>query len=327
MRQTRLISLCAGLLALAAGGLTGGCARERKTEVLTDVPYEIQPWQYGREPGHVVKTEHYLIYTTLDDFLLLESLPQAMEMLYRHYRELVPPAREPQEPMPIYFFAQREQFERFTRQLAGPRARKLLQIRQGGYSERGVSVIEYVSHGATFPLVGHEGFHQYVYHCLPGRIPAWLNEGLAVLCEGQRWGKAGLSEFDPWHNPRRRNSLADAVVREETFPLAELLATNAGEVVGGPARRLATYYAQLWALMLFLQEGQDGKYAAGLHQLCDALGSGQLELIAEAAQVRAGERPSSFGEALFAQFISDDLETVEREYLDFVHARILGGRR
>ena len=50
--------------------------------------------------------------------------------------------------------------------------------------ERGITVAEYVSHAVTFPLLTHEGFHQFLYHCAYPRVPAWLNEGLAVMCEG-----------------------------------------------------------------------------------------------------------------------------------------------
>ena len=101
---------------------------------------------------------------------------------------------------------------------------------------------------------------------------------------------------------------------------------NAGHVVGGSTRRIGAYYAQLWALMLFLQEGADGKYADGFMRLRDALGSENLELVAEAAHVSAADRTYSYGRALFAHFISDDLETVEREYTAFMRERILGGR-
>lgn len=328
MRSVRLVKQRVILLAVVSTcTLVGGCASAKKTPpVLEDVPFRMEPWQYRGSSGRLITTEHYAMYTTLDDFVLLESLPQAMEMAYRYYRELVPSAREPERPMPVYLFAQRDEFASFTRRFAGPRAKTLLKVRRGGYSERGVSVIEYVTHSVTFPLVGHEGFHQYVHHCVPARVPAWLNEGLAVVCEGQRWSDVGLKEFDRWYNPSRRNVLASALVREETFPLDELLRINAGHVVGGSTRRIGTYYAQLWALMLFLQEGEEGRYAEGFTRLRDALGSENLELVAEAAHVSAADRTYSYGRALFAHFISDDLETVEREYTAFMRARILGGR-
>ena len=311
----------------ACGLLAAGCTSSRSaTPVLEDVAYESAAWRYRGQPGRLITTEHYEIYTTLSDEVLLEALPQAMETAYLYYRQLAPGAHEPQQRMQVYFFARRGEWVDFTRSFAGPRARTLLKVRRGGYTERGVAVIEYVAHSVTFPLVAHEGFHQYVHHCVGRRVPAWLNEGLAVLCEGQRWGKVGLKEFDPWHNPSRRNILADALLRDETMPLDELLRINAGHVVGGSTRKIGTYYAQLWALMLFLREGEEGKYAEGFARLLESLGAQDLELFARAAHVTSTRRTYNFGQALFSSFISNDLETVQREYTAFLRQRMLGGR-
>jgi hypothetical protein len=316
------------LLTLGAYGVFGGgCAGPRNaTPVLEDVPFETAVWQYRGHPGQRVTTAHYEIYTTLGDERLLAALPQAMETAYLYYRRLVPTAGEPQQPMRVYLFARRDEWVDFTKRFAGPRARTLLKVWRGGYTERGVAAIEYVTHSITFPLVAHEGFHQFLYHCVNGRVPAWLNEGLAVLCEGQRWSDVGLKEFDPWHNPVRRNTLAEALLRDELRPLEELLRINAGHVVGETTRKIGTYYAQLWALMLFLQEGQEGKYAEGFMRLRDTLGAQDLEPFAHAAHVKSARQNYNFGRELFCNFISDDLETVQREYVAFMRQKILGQR-
>jgi hypothetical protein len=249
-----------------------------------------------------------------------------METAYLFYRELVPTAREPEQPMPVYLFARRAEWADFTKRFGPQRARTLLKVRNGGYMERGVTVAEYVSHAVTFPLLTHEGFHQFLFHCAHPHVPAWLNEGLAVLCEGQRWGNAGLTEFDPWHNPQRRNTLAEVLLRDELFSLDELLRINAGHVVGGSTRKISAYYGQVWALTLFLREGEEGKYAEGFARLLNALGSSDLENYARAYHVQSSRQSYNFGRDLFCNFISDDLETVEREYLTFMRQRILGAR-
>jgi len=316
------------LVALAAGALlVGGCAGPRKANpVLTDVPFQTEAWQYAGQAGRRITSEHYEIYTTLTDRMLLEALPQVLESAYRFYRELVPAARQPERPMPVYLFARRGEWAHFTRQFGPHRARTLLKVRRGGYMERGITVAEYVSHAVTFPLLTHEGFHQFLFHCAHPRVPAWLNEGLAVLCEGQRWGSTGLAEFDPWYNPQRRNTLAEVLLRDELFSLDELLRINAGHVVGGSSYKISAYYGQVWALMLFLREGEEGKYAEGFARLLAALGSSDLENYARAYHVQSPRRSYNFGRDLFCNFISDDLETVEREYQTFMRQRILGER-
>ena len=310
--------VAAGMLAVGLS-LVPGCesAKKNTTPVLEDVPFEVETWQYTGHPGRRITSAHYEIYTTLTDRILLDALPQVVESAYRYYRELVPTAREPRQPMKVYLFARRGEWANFTRRFGPLRAQTLLKVRQGGYMERGITVAEYVSNAVTFPLLTHEGFHQFLYHCANPRVPAWLNEGLAVVCEGQRWDKTGLVEFDPWHNPRRRNTLAEALMRGEVFSLDELLRINAGNVVGGSTRRISAYYGQVWALMLFLREGVEGKYAARFASLRAILGNRELASA-------AGGSSRVLSHKLFTEYISDDLPTVQREYTEFMRQRILG---
>lgn len=313
------------LLVAGLAGCTAG--QRRETVAAVDVPYQQADWEYRGRPGTKLTTPHYVIYTTLREPRLVGWLPQTMETALRLYEELIPPVKTASERrMPVYLFAAREEFEDFTRRTFGPRAELLTKVRNGGYMERGVTVIEYTAHPVTFPVLTHEGFHQYLYHRASPKIPAWLNEGLAVACEGQRWGTGGLRAFDKWFNPARRNNLAEALVRDETFDLSELLQMNAGHVVGGRGRDIRTYYAQVWLLALFLQEADDGRYADDFARLLATVGRQDLTMHARAAHVADGSRPFSFGRELFRAFFSDDLEAVGREYQAFMRARVLGER-
>lgn len=313
------------LVPLAVLGLAG-CAKDEKPSPIVQNPdYQRADWDYGRNGGASLVSDHYEIYTTIRDADLQRSLPQVMESAYRRYGELVPPAHDPAEKMKVYVFASRGEFERFTRQFAGPRAQILLKVRGGGYSEQGVTVIEYVLHETTVPILLHEGFHQYLHHCVRPEVPAWINEGLAVYCEGNRTGGDGIASFDPWYNPLRRNALAELLVRDkELFPLEELLRMNAAHVVGGSARKIDAYYAQCWALTLFLSEGENGKYAASLRRMLDGLASGEAEAHAAGAHATGSQPVFNAGEALFRAYISEDIEAVEREYQAFLRQRILG---
>lgn len=312
-----------GWLAVLVGVGLAGCGGPRQR---APVPFESEPWKFGSAPGYKLRTAHYEIYTTLRDPVLRDALPEFVEAAYDHYGRLVPTARRPAERMKVYLFASRPQWEAFTRRFTGARAAVFLQVRNGGYSERGVSVIEYVAHEITFPLFAHEGFHQYVHHHVTSRIPAWLNEGLAVYCEGQRWDSHGLAEFDPWFNPMRRNDLAAALARNRLHPLRTLLETDAGRIIAGTNQSVATYYAQVWALILFLQEGGDGKYASGFERLLNCLAESGLEPHARAGHIWSDQPRYNLGEGVFRSFISEDLDTVEREYLDFLRTRFFGRR-
>ncbi|MDX2199778.1 MAG: hypothetical protein SF069_12510 [Phycisphaerae bacterium] len=309
------------LLAASLGiAQLAGC---NATEPQPRIEAQFSDWRFGQKPGRKIETEHYEIYTTLTDEVLLATFPELMERTFRYYQQQVPPKFQPEGRMPIYLFESLNEWAYFTQRFTGPRAPIFLQIRNGGYSERGVTVIQYVSHQTTFPLMAHEGLHQYLYHYVNPKVPAWLNEGLAVLCEGQRWTGAGLRSFDPAYNPSRQNVLAAAVLRDELLPLTELLETNAGRIVGETSRKVATYYAQVWALVRYLQEGDDGRYAPAYREMCAKLSEADFSTFALRNSNLTGGRVNA-GEALFRKFITDDIETFEQGYRAFLRQGLLG---
>jgi hypothetical protein len=314
----RLTALLPAVCGLA---LSAGCA---STPTRPEVTYESEPWEFAGIDGRRLHTEHYDIYTTIQDPVLVEALPDFVESAYAHYTRIVPPARPPERRMAVFLFATRAQWEAFTRKFTRARAAEFLKVRNGGYSERGVSVIQYVSHRVTFPLFAHEGLHQYLYHCVEQPIPAWLNEGLAVYCEGQRWNDTRLDHFDPAFNPDRQSHLVEALVSERLLSLRDLLETNAGEVMDGTTRQVVTYYAQVWGLMMFLLEGADGRYAEDFGRLLRSVSAGDLRQHARAAFISSEERDFNYGTAVFRSFISDDIEAVEREYRAFLRQRFIG---
>jgi len=305
--------------------LAVGCSARRDTIAAVDVPFEQSEWRYRGRAGQLIDSEHSAIYTTIREPDLVAWLPQTMETAFRYYNELIPSDKRPEGRMPIYLFAAREEFEDFNqRRFGADRAELLNRIRNGGFMEQVLTVVEYVNHDATFPLMTHEGFHQYLHYYSDSRVPAWLNEGLATLCEGQRWTSNGLSEFDKWLNPLRRNRLAEALLRDDLFPLSQLLRINAGHVVGGSSRKINTYYAQVWALLLFLQDGENEKYREPLARMLTVVGTGNLDDYARTAHATAtGKRRYNLGRDAFGAFIDDDVAMIEQAYIRFMRTRIL----
>lgn len=311
-----------GIAFLLGAVLLVGCHEgPRGFQALRAVPAEDAPWEFGPRVGHHLRTQHYDIYTTLDDLNLIQALPQMLESGYVYYQQLIPPERRPDERMPAYLFVTREEFVQFTRSLAPEKASKLVQVQFGGYSEDGVSVMRYGTHQATYSLMAHEAFHQYLRNCVQEHVPAWINEGLATLCEGQRWGAQGLKWFDPGFNPQRRNDLAELMLQERTLPLKELLEINAGHVVGTTNSRIRAYYAQVWALTLFLM---DSPYADQYHQLRMDLSGGPWEARARAAFVgAAGDEQFNVGRELFRAYIDPDIAKVEAQWRQYIYESII----
>lgn len=282
-----------------------GCERRGRVE------YEVNPWPLKRFEGHVIETEHYLIHTTVDDALFHRAAAYLAEGQYKRISKVLTVA--PEGKMSGYVFSNRRQWEAFTRHRMGARAVSYLRIRDGGYSADDVVVLYYLGRYPTLAVLAHELFHSYLDCAGDEPVPAWVNEGLACFYEAHEWNDV-TPVFTPDKNVFRQHGLAEAIQAERLFPLKDMLATHAGLVSRLPREKVATYYSQAWALVRFLREGRSGKYAAKFQKLVGELGTHQLVTRARACQAARGGEAISFGEAVFRQYITDDLDTFEQEF-------------
>lgn len=320
--MVRQRSLAVGLillpatLALALCGAIGGCERAPTAPSFTLTEEE---WTYGRRTGKRLVTDHFEIWTTLDDAGLVEFLPTFLESAYQQYHELIPLERTEAQKLHTYLFATRAEWDRFTREHSPARYPVYARISAGGYAERNRCVVYYLRRMYTLSVVAHEGFHQYLGAHFADRIPAWLNEGCACYCETFQF-KNDLPVFTPTKNALRGNSLREALAGDTLLPLRELLATDAGKViVQSQSRKTKTYYAQAWALVCMLRDGPKGKYREDFDRMCADVGTRDLFVKANAAKI-AAPHPSetSFGEAVFRAYITNDLDAFEREYHQYL---------
>lgn len=277
-------------------------------------------WVFAGATGCKITTDHYTIYTTCRDKALLDALPLFMESCYDEYAKLLPVEGAPPGPMEAYLFRSRWQWEHFTDEFAPARAATYKRIREGGYSERGVTVSQYGSRRGTLSILAHEGLHQYLEATGRQRIPAWINEGLACYFEAFSLDLAtNQPVFTPKNNTHRLPSLRQALTTESLIPLREVLSTNAGEAIHQRSRHVRNYYAQEWALVLFLLDSpQMNKYAPGFQQLLRELGTEAMNRRARAYLAADSLGGMSAGEAVFRAYITEDLDTFERDYRAFI---------
>ena len=278
------VLILVSLLFLAAGG----CRADKDPWTASEAwhsPVEPkgQDWSYDGVEGLALETAHYRIYTTVNDAQLLEKLPDFLETAYQRYEAYLPLAEVQEQPLEVYLFGRRYEWEKYTRENMGPLAEKYLKIRAGAYAHKGVCVAYLLDPYHTFGVLAHEGFHQFSNYRLQHRIPAWMEEGLACNFEAHFW-RGGSADFAPDLNEFRISALKRALRGGTLFELSELLSMDAGDAVILPAERTATYYAQVWALTRFLQEGQKGKYRPGFKQF--------LEDAADGANLYSQERAS-----------------------------------
>lgn len=317
--------------ALIAALAMAACAQTRNPafEALAREPLPSSPWSFTEHPGSVVETAHYRIYTTIDDPLYEHLIARVLEAAHTRALALIPPSARPHtEPLDCYVFANRSQWEHYTRDRAGSNAPIYLQISSGGYCQEGVFAGYDIGRDQTLSVIAHESWHQYSWFAFKDRLPAWLEEGLATQNEAIIWN-SGDPEFHPELNARRFAALRQAVRDHSLFKLPDLLATHAGRVIKLPQASIDAYYAQLWSLVLFLEQSPD--YAPRLRNLLADAATGKLTKALAGTTVTQREIDdftehwnAVAGSVYMERYINPDLGVLEAQYTGWVEKFVQG---
>lgn len=287
---------------------------------------KIEPWNNPYAPGLCITTDHYQVYTTLNDPLMLRQTPAFVESAYRAYESQLPTRIVSKEPFKTYLFAERGQWEAFTKQLTGPDSEVYLKIQRGAYARDGVCIAYNIGRKQTFAILGHEGWHQFNQRHFRYRLPSWIDEGIATLFETCQYSQ-GDFEFRPQDNLMRLGTLKQTIQQKRLIPLAELITLNPGQVLSGYGAdqdAAMAFYAQNYAMVRFLREYEYGrrlrKYQALL--VGGLSGSWPVEsALAEMAANRAIPLTVAWNQrispALFRTYISEDMNEIEAQYRSF----------
>ncbi len=316
MQGRRQRQISSGIILATVGVVICGCA-SRDEEV---VQYTEEPWSFGRVEGTKLSTEHFDIHSTLKDGQLQAALPEFLEAAYRQYNSLLPaPESGAGKRLQTYVLNDRPQWELYAKSKFPQQFPVFRKISAGGFAVGNECVVYYIRRTYTLSVLAHEGMHQYFANYFSTKLPAWLNEGLATYCEAYEL-PSGKARFTPQRNSFRLNALRDAMTTDSVLPLRALLSTDAGRVINeGRSRLTKTYYAQAWALVCFLRHGEDGAYADGFQEMLDAIVSGKLEQAAKVARIQpSASGRTSYGESVFRAYITDDLDTLESQFRDYL---------
>ncbi len=329
--------LAIGTLSFATGCSSTGAdslANAAALQELAKEPLPTQPWTFGDQTGAVISTRHFRLFTTVQDPLYQHLLAKVLEATHERMT-LLNPNTSGGTPLPgggrildCYVFASRGQWEAYTRARAGSNAPIYLQISAGGYCQEGVFAGYDIGREQTLSVVSHEAWHQYSWFAFKDRLPSWLEEGLATQNEAVEWQTAAgmgkkaeiLPVFRPEMNWRRFSSLQTAVRSDRLWKLKDLLSTHAGQVIKMPQQRIDAYYAQLWSLVLFLE--QSPAYRPRLQALLADASAGRLtEALAGTTVTRRQidnftEHWNSVAGPVYTQkYFNPDLDALEKEYL------------
>jgi hypothetical protein len=298
-----------------------------------------EPWMFETKEGVLIRTPAYRVYTTSDKPGLVERLPGFLEACMAQYTGALTPLPRPVSPIETYVLANRPQWTRLTQRVMGSQADVYLKIQRGGFSANGRALLYDIGPRDTFAIAAHEGWHQFTQTTFRTPLPTSLEEGLATYMEGFRWDprEPGLPIFLPWSNVERFDQLRDAARAGRLMPLPELLRSSPQDLIGEDSEAALTYYAQVWALIHFLREGQAGRHREGLGALLRDAASGELlgrvrrEAGMRAASAYATRRQ---GVDLLKIYLGESSESLDVAYREFVgsitrvgaKARVVQGR-
>ena len=285
------------------------------------------PWSDGGDHGIVVRTPHYNLKLALRDQAFRDRLPDFMETCFVAYASALGPIVIPEGPLEMYIFGERALWEKWTRKKLGRDAEIYIGLGKGGYTTDAVSVLYDIGRFDTQTIAAHEGWHQFSQQALQHPLPTWMEEGIACYMEGTRLSRdSGPSTFRPWRNFERWSELREAVRSDDLIPLADLLNGTPQEFLQDGKNSLLTYYAQVWALVQFLQDGEGGKYSANFSKLIQDSATGKLAGRLAASKAIVGKKGREravqlrTGNAVILEYFNPDFATFTEEFNTFVNA-------
>ena len=310
--------------------------REKRIAVYTDIVIDylrdknlpelvsVEQWENEYGPGLKLTTPHYEIYTTLFNHAMLCKIPRFIETAYQAYNSQLPEPVETSVKFPVYVFAERSQWEHFTKSFAGEQAGMYCKIKAGAYCHNDACVAYDIGPERTFQAIGHEGWHQFNGRIFKYRLPSWLDEGVAMLFESYKI-KGESIYFVPGENSYRLKSLGETLVKNKIIPLRELTAINPGQVLAtDETEDVMAFYSQSYALVRFLREADSGKRMGIYHRLLtDGLrGNWPLDEISREVAIDRNKPRTILwnhivGTLLFQKYIGEDFERIELEYIAF----------
>lgn len=107
--------------------------------------------------------------------------------------------------------------------------------------------------------VQHEGFHQFSHMIIQGRLPVWLEEGLAEYFGESIW--TGDSLVTGIIRPERLRKVQAAITGNKLLAFADMVTMSYREWSLG---RHPHQYDQAWSMVHFLVHGDNGKYRLAL---------------------------------------------------------------
>jgi hypothetical protein len=297
----------------------------RQTQLQSRAPsavLSIEPWTFGQSTGSIIRTQHYRVFTTSNRQIIKQVLPGFLEESLVQYQSSLADLPSPPVKLDTYLMNTRPEWATLTRALMRERAETYLRIQRGGFAASGRGVYRDLGTlSDTLNLAAHEGWHQYTQLTFRTRLPVYLEEGIATYMEGFRFDPAQptVPIFKPWANTERYDQLRAAAGKDQLFSLGELISSSPQNLIATNQTRALTWYAQVWALVHFLREGEGGQYAAGFKDMLTDAAGGVTETT-RTSRLRLMRNP-------LPTYFDTSIEELDAEYQAFISRITAPGAR
>ena len=121
----------------------------------------------------------------------------------------------------------------------------------------------------AWPVIQHEGFHQFAKFVIRGDMPTWLNEGIAVYFQDSLF--TGDTYYTGLISPTRLSRLQAALKANRLKPFKDLTAISHDQ---WNRKLIQENYDQAWSIVHYLVHGGNGAYQKAFTVYIDALSKG-----------------------------------------------------
>lgn len=191
-------------------------------------------------------TRYYVLHTNLDDHAVQEATLRLTLLAEEYNRRTEDLGGIIRDRLPFYLFSNQKDYVAaggmpgtagvFT-------GDRLMAIANPDYPQ------------ATWSVIQHEGFHQFIRARIGTGIPIWANEGMAEYFSAGLWtGDQFMAGFIP---PQRLQRIQAGIRQKQFKPLVEMMLLSHAEWNLGLS---ANNYDQAWSMVHFLAHGDGGKY-------------------------------------------------------------------
>ncbi len=253
-----------------------------------------------------VETDNYILKSNMTSRNrgLVKKVQGDIEIMRRSYEVFIPPAREIEDISVVTTFNTRQEYLTYVPQnyawtggLWMP-SRKELVISpynwKGKYRKMGLQ--------ETLNTAYHEAFHQFLFYAMPNiRVPAWFNEGHAVLFESVKINR--LKKLIEVKEHANYAAVIEKMIEEKRIGIENLIRMDYGQFYSGDA---TLQYAQAWALIYFLRKAAPFHKKSGkkYHLVCDQL----------LTELKSGKDWKKANEAAFSEI---QLSRLQQDFISF----------